>query len=123
PVQFKKLVFGLNFFHSILWVRRNYDVIGWNNCYGWNNLDHGLAIESIRQLLNISDEKNEDVPFGALHYLTSHVHYGSHIRNEMDQKCLNNLLSDIFTPSIMDDKYVYTVKDGYHYTSESGTNL
>lgn len=71
PTHFKRLVFGLNFFHSILWTRRHFGKLGWWGTYNWNNVDHSLVIEKLRQQLNASDEVNEDVPYKCLHYLTS----------------------------------------------------
>ena len=39
PKEYKKLFFGLAFFHAIILERRKYGAIGWNIPYGWMDSD------------------------------------------------------------------------------------
>ena len=41
--QYKKLVFALAFFHSVILERRKYGPIGWNVTYQWMNSDFDIS--------------------------------------------------------------------------------
>lgn len=121
PTQFKKLLFGLNFFHSIVATRWKYGPMGLSCRYSFNNVDHGLMMEAIRQYLNPTDDKDDEVPYKALQYLASEVYYGGHVLDRRDSRCISRIISDFISPSIMDDKYAFTPQEVYHYPSNSNT--
>ena len=43
PVEYKKLLFSLAFFHAIILERRKYGSIGWNIPYDWMNSDFEMS--------------------------------------------------------------------------------
>jgi len=120
PTQFRRLTWGLNFFHSILWSRGKFGQIGWSKSYDFNAVDHMLAIERLRQYLNASEERNEDVPYKTLLYLTSEVLYGGHVTDPRDLQTLRVLLADFYNSSIMEEKYTFTSKEVYLLPPDGG---
>lgn len=119
PNQYRKLMFGLNFYHSIVMSRRKYDPNG----YTFSLQDHSMALERyrvsnsiiliirVKQYLNRSDELNEEIPYKALQYLISEIIYGSQIPDHRDVMKLRYLIGDFMTPSILDDKYPFTSRE------------
>jgi len=83
-------------------------------------VDHAQAIERLRQYLNASEERNEEVPYKTLQYLTSEVLYGGHVTDPRDLQTLRVLLADFFNPSIMEEKYNFTSKEVYMLPPDGG---
>jgi dynein heavy chain len=49
--QYRKLVFALAFFHSVILERRKYGPIGWNVRYSWMNSDFNISEMQLSQYL------------------------------------------------------------------------
>jgi dynein heavy chain len=120
PTQYRRLTWALNFFHSILWCRRKYGHLGWTSSYSFNHVDHSITMEKLRQYLNISEDRNESVPYKDLLALTAEVYYGGHVSNPRDLQVLKFILADFFNPLIMEEKYTFTSKEVYHLPADGG---
>ena len=72
---FRRLVFGLCFFHASVVVRNQYP----EHCGGWggelqfSETDLALGIETIRSKLAEHEERNEDITFSTLQYTIAEV--------------------------------------------------
>jgi dynein heavy chain len=107
----KKLLFGLTFFHACIQERRKYGAIGWNIRYEWNQSDLLTAMANLR--MYIEDQK--EVPYETLRYIMGDVNYGGRVTDYMDQRTVAAVLGTYICPEVVQDHdYRYTV-DGQYY--------
>ncbi|KAA6361190.1 MAG: hypothetical protein EZS28_043283 [Streblomastix strix] len=59
-VVWKRLLFGLGFFHAVIQKRRNYGPLGWNIMYDWSLADLDVSRELLLEYLGGKHECDED---------------------------------------------------------------
>uniref|UniRef100_A0A3B5L7L8 Uncharacterized protein n=1 Tax=Xiphophorus couchianus TaxID=32473 RepID=A0A3B5L7L8_9TELE len=89
---YKKLLYALCFFHSILLERKKFRQMGWNIIYGFNDSDFEVS----ENLLCLYLDKYEEIPWDALKYLIAGVNYGGHVTDEWDRRLLTTYINDYF---------------------------
>lgn len=72
PRAFKKLLFGLAFYHALILERRKFGAIGWNIPYEWMNSDLKTGIMQLRMYL----EEQPRVPYVTLNSVVGDITYG-----------------------------------------------
>eukprot|EP00927_Polykrikos_kofoidii_P031997 TRINITY_DN2738_c0_g1_i1.p1 TRINITY_DN2738_c0_g1~~TRINITY_DN2738_c0_g1_i1.p1 ORF type:complete len:3358 (+),score=626.85 TRINITY_DN2738_c0_g1_i1:1049-10075(+) len=117
PYEFKKLLFGLCFFHGLILERRGFGPVGWNNAYGFSEPDRDI---SRMQLRNFLDEF-EGVPFEALSYMAAEANYGGRVTDGQDRIAINRILADFYTPKILTPEYKFSIS-GTYYSPEPSTH-
>lgn len=84
PDKWRKMLFGLAFFHSFLQNRIRYGAIGFNIPYEFNENDLRICL---RQLAMFLDE-NDEVPYETLKYTAGECNYGGKVREALHlQSC------------------------------------
>ena len=101
PVPFKKLVYGLAFFHSVIMERRKYGAVGWNIQYQWTTSDFQISVLMLKNYL----EENETLPMRILNYVTSVVNYGGRITDANDIRTADALLYQYYDEAAIVDGY------------------
>jgi dynein heavy chain len=105
----RKLIFGLCFFHAIIQERKKFGPLGWNISYEFNASDRECAIENLRIFL-----AEGSVPWNALFFITSEITYGGRVTDHWDERCLSTVLKRFFTDQALNDEYKYSPSGIYY---------
>jgi len=93
PEKYKKLLFALCFFHSVLVERRKFLTLGWNVAYAFNDSDFAVC-ENILQLYL---DEYEDTPWDAIKYLIAEANYGGRVTDAVDRRLLSVYINRFFS--------------------------
>ncbi|KPU75307.1 uncharacterized protein Dana_GF26949 [Drosophila ananassae] len=92
PSKYKKLLFALCFFHTILLERKKFLQLGWNVIYSFNDSD--FEVSEVLLLLYLNEY--EETPWGALKYLIAGVNYGGHVTDDWDRRLLITYINQFY---------------------------
>ena len=115
PKPFKKLVFGLCLFHACLVERVKFGPLGWNIPYTFSIPDLRITLDQLKLLLDFYD----NVPWAMFRYCTAECNYGGRVTDAKDRRTINNIMTDFYTPAILDDDYRIS-KSGKFYVPPEG---
>jgi dynein heavy chain len=65
-------------------------------------------------------EDFQGVPYEALNYMVAEANYGGRVTDTQDRRCINTILTDYYTPEILDEDYKFSVS-GIYYSPPAGT--
>ncbi|CAJ1418817.1 unnamed protein product [Effrenium voratum] len=115
---FRKMLFGLCFFHALIQERCTYGPLGWNIPYQFSEPDRQICMMQLRMFL----EENDIVPYAALQYTAAEANYGGRVTDVHDRRCINFLLSDFYCPDILKDDYKFS-PSGIYYAPAYSSSL
>eukprot|EP00931_Biecheleriopsis_adriatica_P034701 TRINITY_DN20021_c0_g4_i1.p1 TRINITY_DN20021_c0_g4~~TRINITY_DN20021_c0_g4_i1.p1 ORF type:complete len:4150 (-),score=1074.99 TRINITY_DN20021_c0_g4_i1:152-12580(-) len=114
---FRKMLFGLCFFHALIQERCSYGPLGWNIPYQFSEPDRQICMMQLRMFL----EENDTVPYDALRYTAAQANYGGRVTDVHDRRCIDFLLADLYCPDILKDDYKFSPSGVYYAPAYSAT--
>uniref|UniRef100_K7FYG4 Dynein axonemal heavy chain 6 n=1 Tax=Pelodiscus sinensis TaxID=13735 RepID=K7FYG4_PELSI len=106
--NWRKMIFGICFFHAIVQERKKFGPLGWNICYEFSDSDRECALLN----LNLYCQEGK-IPWDALTYITGEITYGGRVTDTWDQRCLRTVLKRFFAPETLEDYYKYSESGVY----------
>ena len=111
----RKMLFGLCFFHASLQERRKFGPLGFNILYEFNDSDLETSMTMLRMFLN----EQEEIPWGSLIYMTGEINYGGRVTDDWDRRCLLSIISKFYTTQVLQDEYQFS-ESGIYYAPTNG---
>nr|XP_024214753.1 dynein heavy chain 6, axonemal-like [Halyomorpha halys] len=113
--KWRKMIFGICFFHAVILERKKFGPLGWNIMYEFSDSDRECALLNLN--LFSPKETNGRVPWAALQYITGEITYGGRVTDFWDQRTLKTILKTFFSPIIFEPNYKYS-ESGTYYCPE-----
>ncbi|CAG9462898.1 unnamed protein product [Pedinophyceae sp. YPF-701] len=117
PEVFKRLLFGLTFFHAVVQERRKFGPLGWNIQYGFDDGDLRISAQQLRMFL----DENKKIPYEALLYATGECNYGGRVTDDKDRLLLNTILSKCYSTHVAEEDKAPLSQSGTYFVPEPGT--
>ena len=115
---FRKLLYGLCFFHALLQDRRKFGPLGFNIRYEFTTGDLKCCVLQLETFLARYDE----VPYTVLINLFGHINYGGRITDDWDRRMVMTVLQGILTEGILTDNYPLAPGEPYRSPAVGGVS-
>ncbi|KAL1023853.1 hypothetical protein UPYG_G00047240 [Umbra pygmaea] len=110
----RKIIFGVCFFHAVIQERKKFGPLGWNIRYEFNDSDRECALLNLK----LYCQPDQPIPWDALIYITGEITYGGRVTDAWDQRCLRTILKRFFSPVTVESGYTYS-PSGVFYAPEA----
>lgn len=133
--EFRKAVYGLSWFHTILIERKKFKSLGWNVQYAFNDSDFDVCKDLLAVYMGkMADGKPVDpdysktvpVPWPAIITLVAQCNYGGRVTDDHDRRLLAVYAKEIFNDGLigLDQwKPIGTEEDNYGYPADEQNQL
>ena len=114
PDVYKKLLFGLCFFHAVVQERRQFGPLGWNIPYEFNDTDLDISKGQLELFL----DQYDSIPWKVLNFLTSYINYGGRVTDYIDLRTIDVIMKSFYCESILSSDYKFD-SDGIFYSIDA----
>jgi len=116
-VEWRRIQFGLKFFHAVIQERRKFGPLGWNIRYEFNDSDLETSTTITHNMLELGGK----IPWDTLLFVIGHINYGGRVTDDLDRRCLLAILEKYVTPNILNDDYQFSASGTYRCPPNSST--
>lgn len=102
--EWRRIQFGLKFFHAVIQERRKFGPLGWNIRYEFNDSDLETSTTITHNMLELEGP----IPWDTLLFVIGHINYGGRVTDDLDRRCLLAILERYVTPKILDPEYKFS---------------
>ncbi|XP_012945211.2 dynein heavy chain 6, axonemal [Aplysia californica] len=114
-MDWRRMIFGICFFHAIILERKKFGPLGWNIPYEFSDSDRECALLNMQMFC-----VDGFMPWDTLIYITGEITYGGRVTDAQDQRCLRTILKTFFQPCTLDPEYKYS-PSGIYYAPQFET--
>ncbi|KAL8568337.1 Dynein heavy chain 6, axonemal [Nucella lapillus] len=108
-MDWRRIIFGICFFHAIILERKKFGPLGWNIKYEFSDSDRECALLNLQMFC-----AEGEIPWDTLIYITGEITYGGRVTDFLDQRCLRTVLRTFFQPNTLDEDYKYSPSGIYY---------
>ena len=105
----KAMLYNLTLFHSLVLERRKFGPLGYNILYDFNDSD----LDTTQRMVKIMLQRYNDLPYGAIKYLTAEINYGGRVTDDWDRRTIATMLELFVREEAMQIGYAPTDSDKY----------
>lgn len=117
PTKYRRLFFGLCWFHAVLLERKKFKMLGWNIAYDFNDSDFEICENIVCMYL---DENPNEIPWAAMQYLIAEANYGGRVTEHPDNRVLRAYVNEFIQPAALHPKFMLSTLPTY-YIPEDGS--
>jgi len=107
--EWRRLQFGLKFFHGVVQERRKFGPLGWNIRYEFNDSDLECSTLITKNMLDIPG----DIPWDTLAFVIGHINYGGRVTDDKDRRLILAILEQYVSPALLDPNYEFSNSGHY----------
>ncbi|KAG9397278.1 Dynein heavy chain and region D6 of dynein motor [Carpediemonas membranifera] len=97
---YRKLLFSLCYFHSLLIERKKFRSLGFAVMYDFNDSDFDICAN----LLGLYINEYTEIPWSAVKYLTAEANYGGRVTDDWDRKLLNVYMDQLYNDDVIEQQ-------------------
>jgi dynein heavy chain, axonemal len=126
--KYRRAMFGLCWFHSIVIERKKFKTLGWNVEYSFNDSDFSVCEDLLANYMGrippeggAPMEYDKVIPWKAIQYLIAEANYGGRVTDDWDRRLILVYAEEIFNERLVTEqrwKPVGTEELSYQYINE-----